>query len=47
MTLMQMMIMSLNSGMMSIKTQRKQTFDAVELCVVTLNDKLWARAKEV
>ena len=28
-------------------TKKTQTFDTVELCVVTLNDTLWARAKEV
>ena len=25
-------------------TKKTQTFDAVELCIVTLNDKLWALA---
>ena len=28
-------------------TKKTQTFDAVELCIVTLNDNLRARAKEV
>ena len=52
MTLMQMMIASLMSGVIAInniKNGRKTQVDlgTVELCVVTMNYKHWAHAKEV
>ena len=52
MTLMQMMITNLMSGVMAIKNikngrKRQADLGTVELCVVTMNYKHWARAKEV
>ena len=50
--LMQMMIMSLMSGMIAIKSTKnggkiKAYLDTVELSVVPLNNKYWTRVKEV